>query len=64
MITIFEPIFFYLYFGKSLPLTFLYFAAIFGLYGLLAVYGGKIMAKIGLKHSMLSSHFFYFAYFL
>ncbi len=64
MVTIFEPIFFYLYFGKSLSLTFLYFAAIFGLYALLAVYGGKIMAKIGVKHSILVSHFFYFGYFL
>lgn len=64
MITIFEPIFFYLYFDRSLSLTFLYFASIFGLYGLLAVYGGKIMAKIGLKHSILTSHFFYFAYFV
>jgi len=64
MVTLFEPIFFYLYFGESLSLTFLYFASIFGLYGLLAVYGGKIMAKIGLKHSILTSHFFYFAYFV
>lgn len=64
MVTVFEPIFFYLHFGKSLPLVFLYFGAIFGLYGLLVVYGGKVMAKIGLKHSMLCSHFFYFAYFL
>jgi len=64
MVVIFEPIYLYLYFGESISLTFLYFGAIFGLYGLLAVYGGKIMARIGLKHTIFCSHFFYFAYFL
>jgi len=64
MILIFEPIYLYLYFDKSLPLTILFFAAIHGLYGLLAVYGGKIMAKISLRRSMLFSHFFFFGYYL
>jgi len=64
MILIFEPIYLYLYFGKSLSLTILFFAAIYGLYGLLAVYGGKIMAKISLRRSMLFSHFFFFGYYL
>ncbi len=64
MILIFEPIYLYLYFGKSLSLTVLFFAAVFGLYGLLAVFGGKIMAKIGLRRSMLISHFFFFSYYL
>lgn len=64
MILIFEPIYLYLYFGKSLHFTLLFFGAIHGLYGLLAVYGGKIMAKIGLKHAMLFSHFFFFGYYI
>jgi MFS family permease len=64
MILIFEPIYLYLYFDKSLPLTILFFAVIHGLYGLLAVYGGKIMAKIGLRLSILFSHFFFFGYYL
>jgi len=64
MVLIFEPIYLYLFFDKSLPLTILFFAAIHGLYGLLAVYGGKIMAKIGLRRSMLFSHFFFFGYYL
>jgi len=63
MISIFEPIYLYLYFGKSVSLTLLFFAAIYGLLGLLAVYGGKIMAKIGLKRAMLFSHFFFFGYY-
>ncbi len=64
MVLIFEPIYLYLYFGKSLSQTLLFFAAIYGLYGLLAVYGGKIMAKISLRRSMLLSHFFFFGYYL
>ena len=64
MILIFEPIYLYSYFGKSLSLTVLFFAAIYGFYGILVVYGGKIMARIGLKRSMLFSHFFFFGYFL
>lgn len=64
MILIFEPIYIYLYFGKSLPFTLLFFGTIHGLYGASVVYGGKIMAKIGLKHSMLFSNFFFFGYYL
>jgi MFS family permease len=64
MILIFEPIYLYLYFGKSLSLTLLFFGAAYGLYGLLAVYGGKIMAKIGLCRIILISHFFFFGYYL
>lgn len=64
MIVIYEPIYLYLYFGKSLSLTILFFAAIHGIYGLLAVFGGKIMARIGLKHSMAFSIFFFWGYFL
>lgn len=64
MILIFEPIYLYSYFGNSLSLTILFFGVIHGLYGVLAVYGGKIMAKIGLRHAMLFSHFFFFGYYL
>lgn len=64
MILIFEPIYLYLYFGKSLSLTVLFFAAVFGLYGLLVVFGARIMAKTGLRKSMLISHFFFFSYYL
>jgi len=64
MVLIFEPIYLYIYFDKSLSLTILFFAAIHGLYGLLAVFGGKIMAKIGPKHNMLFSNFFFFGYYL
>lgn len=64
MIGIYEPIFIYLYFQKNLPLTLLFWAAIYGLFGLLVVMGGKIMAKIGLKHTMLISQFFFFGYYI
>ena len=64
MILIFEPIYLYLYFGKSLSFSLLFFGAIYGLFGLLAVYGGKLMSKFGLKHVMLFSHFFFLGYYL
>lgn len=64
MVVIFEPIYLYLFFGKSLSLTLLFFAAIHGLFALTVVFGGKIMSKIGLKHAMLLSHLFFFGYFL
>jgi len=64
MILIFEPVYLYLYFNHSLSLTMLFFGAIHTLFGVSAVYGGKIMAKLGLKHVMLFSHFFFFGYYL
>ena len=63
MILIFEPIYIYFYFEKSVSLTLLFFGAIYGLYGILVVFGGKIMAKIGFNWSMLISHFFFFGYY-
>ncbi|MFA5767521.1 MAG: MFS transporter [Candidatus Paceibacterota bacterium] len=64
MILIFEPIFIFIYFNHSISLTLLFFGAIHGIYGLLAVYGAKIMSKIGPKQSILISHFFFFGYYL
>lgn len=64
MVVLFEPIYIYLYFDKFLPFTLIFFALIYGGYGLLAPFGGRIMAKIGLTKSILASLFFYFAYFL
>ncbi|MDP3991136.1 MAG: MFS transporter [Candidatus Nealsonbacteria bacterium] len=64
MILIFEPIYLYFYFDKSISSTLLFFAALYGLYGLIVVYGGKIMAKVGLRQVMLLSYFFFFGYYL
>ena len=64
MVLIFEPIYLYSYFNQSLSFTLLFFGAIYGLYALIAVYGGRIMAKLGLRRAMLFSHFFFFAYYL
>lgn len=64
MVVIFEPIYLYFYFGKSLSLTLLFFAAIYGFYGLLVHFGGKIMSKIGFDWAMLISNFFFFVYYL
>ena len=64
MVLLFEPIYLYLFFEKSLPLTLAFFAVMYGAYGLLAPFGGKIMAKIGPTKSILVSSFFYFGHYL
>lgn len=64
MVLLFEPIYLYLYFDKSLPLTLLFFAVIFALFGLLAPFGGRVMARIGTTKSILASSVFYFGYYL
>ncbi|MDA1337691.1 MAG: MFS transporter [bacterium] len=64
MVVLFEPIYLYLYFDKSLPSVLIFFALIYGAYGLLAPLGGRIMAKIGTTTSILVSLLLYFTYFL
>jgi len=64
MILIYEPIYLYSYFNNSLSFTVLFFGVIHGLYGILAVYGGKLMDKFGSNHCILFSHFFFFCYYL
>ncbi len=54
MITLFEPIYFYLYFN-SIRKTLIYLIIQYTLYFFLAPLGGKIFSKIGLKHSILIS---------
>ncbi|MCD5396285.1 MAG: hypothetical protein LR000_01280 [Candidatus Pacebacteria bacterium] len=51
-------------FYYALPLTLLFWAEVYGLFGVLVVLGGKIMARIGPKHTMLISHFFFCGYYL
>ncbi len=63
MIAIFVPIYIYQHFG-SLSLTLLFFAAIYGLQGILSPFGGQIMMKVGLKKAMLLSHPFFWGYFI
>jgi len=64
LIGIFEPIYIYLFFDRSIPLTLLYFAAVSLLFGILAPFGGKILSRLGIKHAMLWSIPFLFLYFL
>ena len=64
MVLLFEPIYLYLYFGESLPLTLAFFAVMYGAYGFLAPFGGRIMARIGPTKSILLSLVFYFGYYL
>lgn len=64
LVGIFEPIYIYLYFDRSIPLTLLYFGILSLLFGILSPFGGRILSRLGLKHSMLLSVPFLFLYFL
>ncbi len=64
MVCIFEPIYLYLYFNKSISKTLLFFASVGLLYSLTVPFGAKIMAKLGLKRSMLFSVPFIFLYYM
>lgn len=64
LIGIFEPIYIFLYFEKNIAPTLLFFGAISVLHGLLSPFSGKMITKIGVKHSMLASSPFIFLYFL
>lgn len=64
MVCIFEPVYLFLYFDKSLSKTILFFAAFSLLYGLFVPFGAKVMAKLGLKRAMLCSVPFIFLYYL
>lgn len=55
LITIFEPIYVFLFFDRELSKTFLFFAAIMAGYGILSPLGAKVISGIGVKHSMLAS---------
>jgi len=64
MVSIFEAIYIYLYFEEFIPFTLLYYAAMFGLYGILAPVGGKVMAKLGVRKSILLSYPFYVSFYI
>ena len=55
LISIFVPIYIFLYFSQDITKTLFYFGSISMLYGLLAPLGGKVVTKFGVKHSMLFS---------
>ncbi len=63
MITIFEPIYIYKI-THSLSLTLLFFAAVYGLYGILSPLGGISITKIGIKKSMMISHPFFIGFYI
>ena len=63
MISIFVPIYIYQYFN-SLTLCFLFFAAVYALYGFLSPIGGVSMMKFGMKKSILISHILFWGFFI
>ncbi|MDX1607784.1 MAG: MFS transporter [Candidatus Spechtbacterales bacterium] len=64
MITIFEPIYIYIHFGNSLPKTFLYFGASSLIFGVFSPWALRLTKRIGIKHTMLLSVPFLFAYYV
>ncbi|OQX71109.1 hypothetical protein B6D52_02675 [Candidatus Parcubacteria bacterium 4484_255] len=64
MVGIFEPIYLYIYFNRSISYTLFFWGIYSGVLALGVVLGGKAMEKFGLKRSMLLSSFFYFAYYV
>jgi MFS family permease len=64
MVAIFEPVYLYLYFGRSVSYVLLFWAAFSGIVALTVVFGGRIMARIGLKRTMLLSNLFFFGYYI
>jgi len=64
LVGIFIPIYIFLYFSQDITKTLLYFGSISLLYGILAPLSGKIITKIGIKHSMMLSLPFLFLSYL
>jgi len=64
LIGIFEPIYLYLFFGASLSKLFIYYGVVALLFALAVPLGAKLVAKIGIKHAMLTSVPFALLYFL
>lgn len=64
LLFIFEPIYVYLLFGKSLPHTFFFFGLASLATALLVPFAGRALARLGVKHSMLASTPFALVYFV
>jgi MFS family permease len=64
LLFVFEPIYIYLLFGKSLPHTFFFFGLAFIATALLVPFAGRALARWGVKHSMLASTPFAILYFV
>ncbi|HCM68391.1 MAG: hypothetical protein A2898_03740 [Candidatus Kerfeldbacteria bacterium RIFCSPLOWO2_01_FULL_48_11] len=64
MITIFEPIYLYIYFHERILPVLFYFGLIFLGFALIVPFAGKMLSRMGIKHSILISVFFAIIYFL
>lgn len=64
LITIFEPIYFYLFFDKEILSVLWYFGFVYLGFGLISPLAGKILSRVGIKHSILVSVFFAILYFI
>lgn len=64
LIAIFVPIYIFLYLSGDISKTLLFFGTVALFHGALSPLAGKIITKIGVKHSMLASVPFIFLYYL
>jgi len=64
MVSIFSPAYVYLYFDASIPLTMLFFGLMYGVNAVFAVFGGKLIDRLGSSKTMLISSFFLIGYYL
>ena len=64
LVGIFEAIYLFIYFGHSLPKTLVFFGFATLFFGLFSPLAGRLVAKIGIKHSILLSAPILFIYFL
>lgn len=64
LISIFVPIYIFLYFSGDISKTLLFFGTVALFHGALSPLSGKVITKIGIKHSMLFSVPFIFLYYL
>ena len=64
LIVLFEPIYIFLFLGKSVSQTLLYFGLIPLIYAPLSPFAGKVLARLGVKHMMALSVPFIFLYYI
>jgi len=64
MVSIFEPVYLYIFFGRSLAHVLFFWAAYSGIFAIFVVLGGRSMERFGLKKTMLLSNFFFFAFYI
>lgn len=64
MITVFEPIYLFLFFSESPSKVLFYYGSVSIIFGLLSPLGARVMTRIGLKKTIIASFPFAFSYYI